>query len=1110
MTVQVKIMPDFTVLTPRITFIGIKPGKYQGLALLLILFFVTFAMQLSAQHKVSGTVRGTGGVLLPGASITNKGSGAGVMSSADGRFAIMVSTGQVLEVSFQGYQTQRIKVNSSDTIWNISLTENITDLDQVVVNGYSSQKLKEITGSVALVKPRELTAVPAGTTEQMLQGRAAGLTVITSGEPGAPASVRIHGLGNFGDVRPLYIIDGIQGDINTINPYDIETLQVLKDASAFSIYGVRGANGVIVVTTKKGRQGKLKISYDMYVGWQQPIENVDLLNPQEWADLTWKAYRNSGLLLNGNPNHPLYGNGPEPVLPDYLYAGPYSDTLYEGSPLVDPALYNLDPDSGPIYQIVRFNKTGTNWYDEMYKPAFSQSHTVSLAGGTDKNKYLVSVGYLDQEGTMLNTYLKRFTARINTEFNSIKQFTFGENLQLSYTDNARPEKFFPGTLVGNNSDATGAILTPPLQPVYDIFGAWNPGSNQANASPDNNSVARRTLAKDNKSKQWQIQGNIYAELDFLKNFTIRSSFGGTLVNYFNYLFIPGSYDNTSQLNSFNESAGYVSSWTWTNMLTYAKSFGEHRVKIVAGTEIINSYKRETGGTAYDLPFTYPNYWLLNNGDPNASARSSYSLAGISALSSFVSRADYGYMDKYFLTATLRRDGASYFGPENRFGWFPSLGLAWRLTQEQFMTHSDWIDELKLRASWGITGFYGNTDPYNQYTLYGGTIRDAFYDINGNSSGNITRGFRTIRIGNPKTGWQEDVVTNIGLDGIFWKGKLSIAADWYIKKTEGLLFPVRLPALLGDAQPPNVNVGNIENKGIDLTIGSKGNLSRNLVWDLLLTFSHYSNKITGLSTLGYFDDNGGKIRNEVGHPVGSFFGYRVIGLFQDDDDVANSPTQLDAAPGRFKFADTNGRDATGKLTGKPDGQISDVDRTHIGSPHPDFTLGLNIGLSYKNFDFSTYFYGSFGNTVANDLTLALDLAPYGWGVGSKTALYDSWSPDNKDAKAPIPEAFFNFSNGGGDWNSYPLESGTYLRNKSIIFGYTLPADVMNKIKIDRLRVYLQLVNLFTITSYTGQDPELYKDPVDPRSTAITNSAFGIDFGNYPNNQKQFLIGLNISF
>ena len=424
-----------------------------------------------------------------------------------------------------------------------------------------------------------------------------------------------------------------------------------------------------------------------------------------------------------------------------------------------------------------------------------------------------------------------------------------------------------------------------------------------------------------------------------------------------------------------------------------------------------------------------------------------------------------------------------------------------MKEENFLKESGWLTDLKLRASWGKTGFNGNTDPFNQYTLYGGSIpADAYYDINGNSTGNIQQGFRIIRIGNPKTGWQQDVVTNFGIDAIFWNGKLSVTADLYDKQSNGLLFPVKLPDYIsGDAQVPNVNVGNVDNRGIDLLVGSRGRFSKNWSWDVSVTFSHYASKIVKINNLHYFDANGGLVngqaiglvRNEVGYPIGSFFGYKVIGYFQDDNDVAKSPAEDDAAPGRFKYLDAN-----------KDGKITDADRVHFGNPNPTFTLGVNIGINYKRFDFSTFFYGSFGNDVYDAV-----------GAYARTdKLNESWTPERgmaHTAKAPILEANSYFST-SATINSYPLEKGSYLRNKSLMIGYTFPSNSLQKIIVKRLRIYAQVVNLFTITKYTGLDPELhgYVVRVSPPNPEENKSSFGIDRGNYPNNQLQFLVGLNL--
>ncbi|HMH33977.1 MAG TPA: SusC/RagA family TonB-linked outer membrane protein [Puia sp.] len=1049
-----------------------------------------------AQEKITGVVDGSDGLRLAGVSVSVKGSSSGTQSDSTGHFSILAKKGDLLVFSFIGYETQSIRIED-DMVLHVLLTALVNNLNEVVVTGYVSEIAKNISGSVAIVKPRDLVAVPAGQVEQMLQGRVAGLTVITSGEPGSESNIRLHGIGNFGDVTPLYIIDGVQGDINSLNPYDIESLQVLKDAGAYSIYGVRGANGVIVITTKKGKTGKPAIAYDAYVGETFPTQGLHFLNPQQNADILWTALKNSNQVDSlGYPSDPWYGYGPKPLLPDYLVNLNYGYPANAAE--ADPSLYNINP-GAPIYQIMKFSKGGTDWYHEVFKPAFSQSHTVAVSGGMDKSHYLFSFGYLDQEGTMLNTYLKRYTARINTEFAVDNFLRMGENLQLVYRDNPKFEKNLPDY----TNEISRVLRVNPGIPVYDINGAFV-AVDDPNFGPQSNPVGARVLAKNDIGNNWQVFGNAFAELDLLKYVTLRSSFGGTLTNYNSTLFHYGSYAGSS--NSLAETSGYSRSWTWTNTLNFSRTFSHgHHLEALLGLEEISNYNRELGGSRQDFITDNPNYRFLSNGSPTLGI-TNYSFASSSYLSSFISRLNYIYKDRYILSATLRSDGSSIFGPENRYGWFPAVSIAWRMTEENFMWASTWLTDLKLRASWGSTGFYGNTDPFNQYTLYNGNALNAFYDIAGISSGAIQQGFSIVRIGNPKTGWQKDVVSNIGLDAILWNGKLSVTADWYNKTSTGLLMPIPLPDYIqGDATPPNVNIGNIRNSGIDLMLGSKGKISRNWRWELLVTFSHYDNKIIKLNNLPYIDANGGQtadngflVRNEVGYPIGSFFGYKVIGLFKDNEDVAKSPTEKDAAPGRFKYLDAN-----------KDGVINDLDRVHFGNPNPQFSIGINIGINYKNVDFSTFFYGSFGNDIYNGPGAASDIATS--AVHRQRILNDSWTPQNKNGNVPRLEAFSYFSTFDAV-NSYPLEKGSYLRNKSMMMGYTFPLSSLSKIHIKRLRIYVQAVNLFTLTKYSGLDPELYGyvSQVPLGNAQDSKSSFGIDKGNYPNNQIQLLAGLNLGF
>ena len=1048
-------------------------------------FFLFFDLTIHAQKTITGVVTRPDGLPLSGVSVVVKGTNMATISADDGSFTITARAEDVLVFSYIGYRSKEIKIGNEITL-KLSLSESIINLDEVIVTGYTSQRVKEITGSVAIVKPKDLTAVPAGQVEQMLQGRVAGLNIITSGMPGGASNIRLHGIGNFGEVTPLYIIDGVEGNINNLNPNDIESLQVLKDAGAYSIYGVRGANGVIVITTRQGKPGKTKVTYDSYVSTTRPLKRgPDLLNSREMADLTWIAYKNSGQVSgNGNPYDPLYGNGGNPVLPDYFIAG-VSQALFKNDPGVDPSLYNTDFTSGPIYQIVQANKTGTDWFHEIFKPAFSQNHSLTVSGANEKNKYLCSFGYLDQEGTALNTYLKRYTARINTEFSVDDNIRIGENLQLISRDNPKI-----ATQRGpNNNEIFYSIVTQPILPVYDIKGGW------AHFSPSDfieNPVAARTQAKDDKANYWEIFGNAFAEADLLKFFTARTSFGGNLLNYnsYNYLF-PTYFPRPDGLpnNSLIESSGYRRSWTWTNTLKFSRIFKKiHNIKMLAGIEAISNYNREVGGQRLGFFTNEVNYRFLSNG--NINDQSNYSFAGTSTLYSFISRIDYGYKEKYFLTGTLRRDGSSVFGPEHRYGWFPSVSAAWRITEEKFLKSLEWLTDLKLRASWGKTGYYGNTDPFNQYTLYGGTVGDAYYDIYGIN--NPVPGFRTVRLGDPNTGWQEDIVTNIGIESFLWNGKLSATIDWYKKRAKGLLFPITLPDVLGGATPPNINIGVVQNTGFDILLGSKGHWSKDWHWDATITLSHYKNKILKLTDLSYFTPPfaiaGPFVRNEVGHSTSSFYGYKIVGIFKNADEVNTAPVQDAAAPGRFRYLDANG-----------DNIINDDDRVFIGNANPKFTAGISIGITYKNFDFSTFCYGSFGNDVVNEPKFLTDFFGTGAFAKSKALLYNSWTPNNTNTRVPIIENEINFSNIGAI-NSYTVEDGSYFRNKSIVIGYTLPKAILQKIKIEKLRIYLQTVNLFTITKYTGLDPEL----------SGHSSAFGIDFGNYPNNQRQYLFGINMNF
>ncbi len=1056
--------------------------------LALFSFLITFTA-IAQQKKVTGRIVGADGTPVAGASIIVNGTTTGTQTDGSGNFSLSVPGGKNLTISSVGFETQNVTIPASNNIV-VSLRAATTNLNEIVVTGYSAQRKKDITGSVAVVNVKDLKAVPAGSPEQMLQGRASGLNIITSGQPGSGSNIRIRGITSFGNTDPLVIVDGVQGSLTNINANDIESVQVLKDAGSASIYGVRGANGVIIVTTKKGKSGKATISYDAYYGTQRPLKKgFPVLNPQEQADLTWLAYRNSGQIdtLTGNPSHPQYGNGANPVLPDYILPS----GAFEGDSAVNLDLYNIDF-TKPSYQIVKANKQGTDWFHEVFKPALIQSHNITASGGSDKSSYLFSLGYFDQQGTILNTYLKRYSVRMNTQYNVKDHIRVGENFYVFARDNPQ---------IGNQSEGNelnGIFRTQSIIPVYDIKGNFA-GSAGARLGQSSNPVASRIRSKDNKGNQWDIQGNAYAEVDFLKDFTVRSSFGGTLNLGYYYYFGYRTYENAENVgqNSYTEASYYNRNWTWTNSITYSKIFAEkHNVKLFAATEAIENYGRNVGGDRVNLFSNDPNFRNLTNGSPTG--QKNYSGAYQNSIFSLIGRLDYNFNDKYLLSATVRRDGSSVFGPEKRYGVFPSVTAGWRISNEEFLKGISWINDLKIRGGYGILGSQANVNSNNAFTLFSGGPGSSYYDISGTNTGS-TRGFREASIGNAATSWEEDKIVNVGFDATLFN-KLEFSLERYKKSIKGLLFGQPLPATAGGADRPTINIGNVENSGWDFNATYRGKANKGFSYDIGVIFTSYKSNITSIPG-NYFGAGGSRIgdfaRNQVGNPIGAFYGYEVLGLFQSDADVSKSPTQDAAAPGRFKYKDVNG-----------DGKISDDDRTFFGNPNPEFTYGLNLGANFKKFDFSAFFYGSQGNDVINYVRWSTDFFQSFQGAKSKDALYNSWTPTNTGARTPMAENVSNFSNNGVP-NSYYKENGSYLRCKSIILGYTIAPTKLSRFGIDRLRFYLQGANLFTITKYTGLDPELI-GAYDDQTGRASNRAFGIDYGNYPNNQPNYNVGVNLTF
>jgi len=1040
----------------------------KSLVLLCISMVFSVGVAFAQQIAIKGQVTAADGEPLPGVTVVVKGTVTGTITDIDGNYTLNApNQSAVLSYSFVGYKTQEITVGSQTTI-NVALEADVLGIDEVVVTGYSVQRKRDLTGAVGIVEAEELKAQPTGNVANQLQGRTSGVTVVGSGEPGASSSVRIRGFSSFENNDPLYIVDGVPTqDISNLNPNDVQSMSVLKDAGAASIYGSRASNGVIVVTTKRGDVG-VKVTYDMYYGVQDPGKGpIDqLLSAQEYADLQWLVYDNDGTV----EEHPLYGSSSNasPTLPSWA--------------------------------------ANTNWYDEITRTAPIQNHDITLSGGTQKSRFFVGLGYFDQEGIIIENYSKKFTARFNSEFKVLNdRLTVGENFTITHRS---------GVGVGNLSEASPinmavyrsqpiipARITSEIQGTTHLFvpGEYGGTGIAPRLGNSTNSVADLERNKDDVSQNLRLMGSVYANLEIMPGLNFKTTFGGSHTNWYWVDYTFATYERAENVATptFTEGAGYSADWTWSNQLSYAKTFGDHEISALVGYES-NKYNiwRQVYGTRADYFSDDVDFRTLSNGASIMTAESSANTP-VTLISQFV-KADYNYKGKYILSATLRRDGSSVFSSDKRYGIFPAFAAGWQLGDEDFMAGAEWLDNLKIRGSWGTMGNQMAVNPMNAFYLYGGSANQSFYDIQGTGNSSV-QGFRPTRIGNPDAQWETNVTTDIGFETMLMNGKFGFVFDWYSKQTNDLLFALELPGVAGAASVPYVNVASMSNKGFDIEFSYKDNWG-DFAFDATATITTVNNEITDIAEgVEYFDSGSTRIgsinRNAIGQPMASFFGYEVDRLFQESDFTngelnSNVPTQDGAEPGFLKYKDTDGN-----------GEITDADRTFIGDPNPDFTYGLNLGLSWKNFDLTAFFYGSQGNDVFNWNTWWIDFWPSFQGQKSKNLLYNSWTPTNTDATVPKASNTSNFST-NAESNSYYVEDGSFLRLKNLTLGYTLPESLLSKIHFSSARVYVQGVNLFTITNYSGLDPEIgIPDGEDSRS-------FGVDEGNYPT-VKQFILGLNIT-
>ena len=1013
-----------------------------------------------AQDTISGSVSDADNNPIPGATIVVEGTNTGVVTDFDGNYQINASTGDQLTFSSLGFGSQTITVGNQNQI-NVTLMSSVDILDEVVVSGYQTQQRRSLSGAIGTVDTDEAFKTQVTNAAEALQGRVAGVSVVSGGGPGSAPVIRIRGYATTNSNSPLYVIDGIQTtDTNVmrdINPRDIENISVLKDGAA-AIYGARASNGVIVVTTKKGNyNSKNTLEVNATYGMSQVTRYPDMLNVQQHADMTWQSILNDG----NTPTHPQYGSGPTPSVPVFLNVPIPSGAEYEGAG-------------------AKVQPGGTKWFEEIFDPAATTEVSVAASGGSEQGKYLMSVRYLNQEGVIIHTGFESVSTRLNSEFKIGDKITISENLNITYDK----EQGASGNPIQN------AAFSSPLVPVRDTNGNFaGTYSNSARVGIANNPVADLARGADDYSKNLRVIGDVSFKYQITPELLFKTSAGITMrdLNGRYFTALNPEHGEAISNNTLNEQSFRQDEWVVTNFLNYKNSFGDHTLDVLIGTEATKNNYKGFGALRTGYLFEDPGFYLLTNGSgvPVISGGG----ANSSSIFSLLGTANWSYGGKYFATATVRKDDTSRFAQAEADAIFPSVSGAWLVSSEDWFDSSV-FDTLKMRASWGELGnqqIGGSNLDVNISGLSEGT---GFYAFSG--SGGATPGAVIGSKGNPLLTWETMTSTNFALDMGFLDNKLTATIDVFSNETTGLVAQdtQKISTTAIDAAAPYTNLGAMKSTGFDLSLNYSDTTSSGLTFSINANATKATNEVTELISDFYSGGSqriGSMTRTSVGEPISYFYGRNVLGIFQTAAEVAAHATQDGAGVGRFKYEDING-----------DGVINDNDRTKIGDPHPDLIFGINLNMAYKNWDMSMFWNGSMGNDIF-DYTALYYETPYFFNGGRSTRVLDSWSPTNTGAELPaLSETILN--NEFTSANSFFVRDGSYLRLRTLQIGYTLPDTIASKLGASSARVYYNGTNLLTLTDFTGLDPEV------PRGGALD---IGVYSAQYPTNSASSL-GINIKF
>ena len=981
----------------------------------MLLPMCMFAQQITVQ----GVVKDQTGETVISASVMEKGTTNGTITGIDGDFSLNMSPNGTLVVSFVGYKTQEVQVKGQKQL-QVVLSEDAEMLDEVVVIGYGTMKKSDLTGAVSSIGNKDIKDSPVSNLGQAIQGKISGVQIVDAGKPGDNVSIKIRGLGSINNCDPLVVIDGVPTDLglSSLNMADVERLDVLKDASATAIYGSRGANGVVMITTKRGTEGKGKLAVSANYSFQNATNVPSLLNAAQYAELSNDMMVNSGR----NPN-------PEWANPSELGAG-------------------------------------TDWMDELLRTGVMQNYTVSYSGGNEKSHYYVSGGFLDQSGIVKSVNYRRFTFQSNSDAQVLKWLKFSNNITFS-ADTKKSGSY-------NIGDALKAL---PIYPVKNEDGSWSgPDGNSEWYGSTRNPIGPTELNKS-QTDGYNFLANLTAELTFTKWLKFKSTFGYDAKFWFidnftpKYNWKPTPTEETSRYKSDNKSFTYL----WDNYFLFDHTFAEkHRVGLMAGMSAqwnTNDYLN-----AQKNVFMFDNVHEMDNGEEM------YAIGGNEtewALLSYMARVNYSYEDRYLLTATIRRDGSSRFGKKHRWGTFPSVSVAWRASQEKWFPKNDYINDLKVRAGYGVTGSQASVGNYSYLASYNTSV----YPF-GISSGNQTA-LVSSTLANPYIHWEEVAQTNIGFDASLFNSRVMFSFDAYLKETRDMLVKASIPITSGfeDTTTTYTNAGKVRNQGIEMSLHTI-NLTGELGWETNLTATYNKNKIKDLnSDVPYYIN---QINNSYvtmlakDYPINVFYGYVTDGIFQNQSEVNTHAVQPGAEPGDIRFRDLNN-----------DGVINDSDRTVIGNPNPSWLFSMNNSLSYKGFELSVFLQGIAGNKIYNANNI--DNTGMAAAYNQTTDVLKRWQGEGTSNS--MPRAVFGDPNQNTRVSDRFVENGSYLRLKNITLSYTFPKQWLQKAQIENARLSLSCENVATITGYSGFDPEV--------------GINGIDQNRYPIS-RTFSLGLNFNF